>query len=76
MTEKQMLDREQITRKLKELRGDRTQKEVAEAVGITPMAMSYYESGERMPNDSVKAKLADFYGVSVGYLFFGEKVNS
>ncbi len=73
MMNQQGIDRELITRKLKDLRGDRTQKEVAEALGITPMAMSYYESGERVPSDDVKAKLASYYGVSVGYLFFAEK---
>lgn len=76
MTNNQKLDRNLVAEKLKKLRGDRTQKEVAEAIGITPMAMSYYESGERMPNDDVKAKLANYFGVSVGFLFFAEEVNS
>lgn len=76
MADSKKLNRELIAKKMKRLRGERTQKEVADAVGITPMAMSYYESGERMPTDNVKAKLAQYFGVSVGYLFFDEKVNS
>lgn len=76
MADSKKLNRELIAKKMKRLRGERTQKEVADAVGITPMAMSYYESGERMPTDDVKAKLAQYFGVSVGYLFFDEKVNS
>ena len=72
MSQIQKFDRDLIAEKLKKLRGERTQKEVAEAIGITPMAMSYYESGERIPNDEVKAKLANYYGVSVGHLFFAE----
>ena len=76
MGDSKKLNRELIAKKMKRLRGERTQKEVADAVGVTPMAMSFYESGERMPTDDVKAKLAQYYGVSVGYLFFDEKVNS
>lgn len=49
---------------LKELRGDRPQSEIAEAVGVTVKALEAYESGCRVPRDEIKTRLEDFYGVS------------
>lgn len=60
----------EIGKKLIDLRGEKSQSEVAEAVGITQAALSMYERGERVPRDSVKIKLANYYGVSVAALFF------
>lgn len=59
-----------VGQKLKDLRGDRSRESVAEAVGISSSALGMYENGLRNPRDDVKKKLADFYGVSVQYLFF------
>lgn len=59
-------------KKLRELRGSRTQKEVGDAIGVNPNTISMYESGERRPSDELKIKLAQFFGVSVGYIFFAE----
>lgn len=59
--------------KLRELRGNRTQEDIAQAVGISRSAYMMYENGERIPRDYIKKKLADFYNVSVGSLFFDEK---
>lgn len=64
------MNKQQIAENLKILRGERTQKEVADAIGITPMAISQYESAERIPNDVIKMKLAAYFGVSVESLFF------
>lgn len=61
-----------VQKRLVELRGDRSQREVAEAVGVAPSTLSMYEMGERTPSDSVKVKLAELYGKSVGYIFFDE----
>lgn len=55
---------------LKRLRGDRTRKEVATSVGITERALKSYELGDRIPRDDVKQKLANYYDVTVTYLFF------
>lgn len=67
------MDLEVIGRRLRELRGVyRTQAEVAEAIGVTPAAISQYENGERAPGDQTKIALAKYYGVPVGELFFGE----
>ena len=62
--------RTEVAKKLVHLRGDRSQQEVAEAVGITQAALSMYEQGERVPRDDVKIKLASYYGTDVGALFF------
>ena len=55
---------------LKRLRGEKTRKEVAEAVGITERALKSYELGDRVPRDDVKQRIANYYGMSVTYLFF------
>lgn len=60
--------------KLREARGERTQKEVADALGISVSALSMYESGVRAPRDEVKVMIAHFYDRTVGELFFDEKV--
>lgn len=64
------LDAKKIGAKLKELRGSRSQKEVADAVNVTDMAISLYESGDRIPRDEIKVALADYFGVSVESIFY------
>lgn len=62
--------KKEIGKRLKDLRGDRSMQEVAAALGITRQAYWLYESGERVPSDEMKAKIADYYGVSVNMIFF------
>ena len=64
------MDSKQIGERLRKLRGNRSQREVADACGITDMAISLYESGERIPRDETKIALAKFYGTSVEAIFF------
>ena len=64
------MDAKKIGAKLKELRGSRSQKEVTEAVNVTDMAISLYESGDRIPRDEVKIALAEYFGVSVESIFY------
>ncbi len=59
--------------KLKELRGNRSQTEVARALGLTAMAISAYENGKRVPPDPIKCALANYYGQSVSKIFFASK---
>ena len=59
--------------KLRELRGERSQAEVAKALMISDSALSAYETGERIPRDDVKRRIAKFYGKTVGEIFFDEK---
>ena len=60
---------EQIAKKLVELRGDRSQNEVATAVGVSVSAIAMYESGQRIPRDEIKIRIAEYYGVGVADIF-------
>lgn len=64
------LDAVEIGKRLRILRGDRPQKEVADALGLTCMAVSSYETGKRIPSDRVKIALAQYYGQTVEQIFF------
>lgn len=64
------MDKEEIGKRLREKRGTISQAEVAQAIGVTPMAISLYESGERIPRDEVKIRLAQYYGCTVDSIFF------
>lgn len=64
------MDAKKIGVKLKELRGSRSQREVADAVNVSDMAISLYESGDRIPRDEIKIALADYFGVSVESIFY------
>lgn len=64
------MDKPKIAERLRELRGDKSQREVAEAVGTTAMAISLYESGERVPKDEIKIRLARYYKTTVDALFY------
>ena len=55
--------------KLITLRGDRTQEEVAKALGISISALSMYEQGNRIPRDEIKIRMAEYYGISLESLF-------
>lgn len=61
-----------LGKKLRELRGDKPQREVAEALGVTNMAISQYENGLRIPADDIKIRMARYYDMSVGSLFYGD----
>ncbi len=67
------MDPKKMGETLRNLRGIRTQGEVANACDITVQALSSYERGERIPRDEVKIRLASFYGVTVQDLFFDAK---
>lgn len=64
-----------ISRRLIRARGEKSKTQVAKDLGISVSALSMYESCERVPRDEVKELLAKYYGVSVGFLFFGEEVH-
>jgi DNA-binding XRE family transcriptional regulator len=55
---------------LKDLRGERSQSEMAAAVGVTKSAWAMYERGERVPRDEVKRRIAAYFGKSVQEIFF------
>ena len=58
------MNRLRQTRKLKGITLD----EVAEDIGITKQALSYYETEKREPKKETWIKLADYYDVPVAYL--------
>ena len=58
------MNRLRQTRKLKGITLD----EVAEDIGITKQALSYYETEKREPKKETWIKLADYYDVPVSYL--------
>lgn len=59
---------DKFSERLRELRGKKTLQEVADGVGITRVAMGYYEKGERKPDVEILFKIADYYKVSADYL--------
>ena len=61
-----------IGAKLRELRGEKTQEQVAREIGITKSAYAMYERDERVPRDEVKKRIANFYHTTVGILFFAQ----
>ena len=68
------MNKEQIARNLIELRGNRTQATVAEAIGVGQSTYAMYETGKRVPSDEVKIRIAAFYNVSVQSIFFNLKL--
>ena len=59
-------------KKLRELRGDKTAREVSEAVGISESALLMYERGDRNPRDDIKISLAKYYGVGIADIFYAD----
>ena len=57
-------------KKMRELRGDISAKEAAAAIGISESALLMYERGERNPRDDIKSKIAEYYGVGIGDIFY------
>ncbi|MGD6993952.1 helix-turn-helix domain-containing protein [Sutcliffiella horikoshii] len=61
-----------IGKRLKELRGKRSQEEVAEKIGISRARLSHYETGRSEPDSETLQNIADFYDVPIDYLITGE----
>ena len=59
-----------IGKKLIKLRGEKTVKEVAEALGVTRQTIWNYENDKRVPKDEMKVKIAKLYNSSVQEIFF------
>lgn len=64
-----------IKKNLIDARGLKSRATVAKELGISLSALSMYETGARIPRDEVKEQIAHYYGKTVGFLFFGEKVH-
>ena len=59
-----------VGEQLRALRGERTQGEVSEKIGVTKSAYAMYEQDRRVPRDEVKVRISNYFGVSVQSLFF------
>jgi DNA-binding XRE family transcriptional regulator len=66
----ELLKEKVIGHRLRELRGDKTQREIANAVGVSPMAICQYEAGTRVPSDRIKIALAEYFNRTVEEIFF------
>lgn len=64
------MDAKEIGARLSKLRGNRTQCEVAEAIGVSRSAICNYETGFRIPKDDVKMRLAKYYRSTVAKIFY------
>lgn len=64
------LNTEKIAEKLKALRGSLTREHVANELGISVSALAMYESGQRIPRDEIKQKIAKFYKKDIDFIFF------
>lgn len=67
---------EEIGKRLRVLRGNRTMATVCHATGITQSALSNYENGIRVPRDATKVVLANYYGVTVESLFYATDITN
>lgn len=68
-----MVDAKTAGERLKKLRDIRTRTGVAAAVGCSVSAMAAYESGERVPRDEIKCRIADYYGVTVQSIWYSKR---
>lgn len=64
------MNNEVIANRLLAMRGKKTRKEVAEAIGISRSALSMYENGKRIPRDNIKIAIAQYYKKNVESIFF------
>ena len=59
-----------IGKRLAQLRGNKSQEQVARELNISTSSIVKYENGERIPRDELKIQIANYYNVSVYDLFF------
>ena len=59
-----------IGERIKSLRGEKTQRTVADDLGISVSALGMYETGKRVPRDEVKVRMAEYFNTTVEAIFF------
>ena len=59
-----------IGEKIREIRGELSQREFAERRAISIAAVSMYENNMRVPRDGLKKKIAKYAGKTVQEIFF------
>jgi len=66
------LDRTEVGRRLRDIRKYRSQREIAEELGVSITAVGAYERGEHTPPDEVKVRYANMSGQTVQEIFFAK----
>jgi putative transcriptional regulator len=61
---------ENFGQRLRNLRGERSQKEVAAALGMPATTLSTLENQENVPRGEVLQRLAEYFKVPVTYFFY------
>ena len=71
-----MTEHESFIKKLSILLEEKniTQRELAEKINVTEVTISRYLSGERSPRIEIVSKIAEFFNVSIDYLFGKEEL--
>lgn len=57
-----------LGKRLKDLRGKRTQQDIADSLGVSRASYSHYENDHVQPDNETLTKLAALYKVSIDYL--------
>lgn len=62
--------KDKFMNRIKKLRNEKgyTQEKLGRILGITKTGVSYWESGQSVPNDEMLTKIADLFNVSIDYL--------
>lgn len=60
-------------KRLANLRGNRSQSDVARDIGIAASTLGMYETEQRIPRDSIKIALAKYYHTTVQAIFYDEQ---
>jgi len=64
------IDKKQVAKKLRELRGNIPRKSLANVLGVGTTAIGNYEDGKRIPVDDVKLRYSLFFNIPVDEIFF------
>ena len=59
-----------IATRLKSLRGGKSQQTLADEIGLKQSTYAMYETGERIPGDENKIKIANHYKMTVQEIFY------
>lgn len=70
------MNKKEIGQKLKDLRMQKniSQIQMSRELGIPQSTIASYERGARVPVDSIKIEIADYFGKSVEEIFFARNL--
>ena len=68
----EQIDSEKIGTRMRGIRTERgeTAEDVARSIGVSNSAITMYETGQRIPRDEIKIRIAEHFGMSVESIFF------